>query len=215
VAVPRAVEDLGKAAAVIAVGLAVIVAVTLLTGGVVADSTGPDSLTFFNISVHATSAQVFLTGALCTWMLFAAVWLLTSGMRRSRLRTAELAEARRMRRERQRDEFGTTDRFAEPEGWADDEVHADRLAVDRIPVRGIPIGSASIGPGSTRATGAIGSTVSANSRFIGSIGSVDTSSVDIGLLGVAGKHLLGRSGFGDGDDPAAGQQPTEEPPGGQ
>lgn len=165
----------------VAVGLAVIAAIVLLTGGVVADSTGPDSLTFFDISVHATSAQVFLTGALCTWMLFAAVWLLTSGMRRSRLRSAELAEARRMRRAQRRNALGSADRFAEPEGWAGDEGHADRLAAGPTLVRGIPLGSAFIGPGTT---------------------------------GAAGRHPLDGSGFGDGDDPAAGQKSAEEPSGG-
>jgi hypothetical protein len=170
-----------KAAAVVAVGLAVIAAIVFLTGGVVADSTGPDSLTFFDISVHATSAQVFLTGALCTWMLFAAVWLLTSGMRRSRLRSAELAEARRMRRAQRRNAPGNADRFAEPEGWADDEADADRFAAGQTLVGGIPLGSAFVEPGTT---------------------------------GTAGQRPLDWSGFGDGDDPAAGQQPAEEPSGG-
>ena len=130
----------------VAVGLMVIAAVVVLTGGVVADSTGPDSLTFFDVSVRATSAQVFLTGALCTWMLFAAVWLLTNGVRRSRLRSAELAEARRMRRALRLDTLGTADRFAEPEGWAGDEVRAGRSAAGRIYVNGIPVGSAFAGP---------------------------------------------------------------------
>jgi hypothetical protein len=138
---------------VIAVGLAVIAVIVLLTGGVVADSTGPDSLNFFGILVHATTAQVFLTGALCTWMLFAAAWLLSSGMRRSRLRSAELSEARRTRRARRRNALGGADRLAEPQGWAGDELDADGLAAGRVLVRGIPLGSAFIGPGTTGAAG--------------------------------------------------------------
>lgn len=78
----------------IAVALAVIAAVILLTGGVVAESDIPDTLTFFGVSVRATSAQVFLTGAICTWALLAAAWLLAAGVRRSRERRAELARLR-------------------------------------------------------------------------------------------------------------------------
>jgi hypothetical protein len=73
------------------VGIAVIVAVILLTGGVVAGSNTPDTLTFFGVIVRTTSAQVFLTGAICTWALLAAAWLLSVGLRRSRERGEELA----------------------------------------------------------------------------------------------------------------------------
>ncbi len=77
--------------AVIAVAVAVIVAVVLVTGGVVAESNVPDTLQFFDVSVHTTSAQIFLTGAICTWALLAAAWLLSVGIRRSRARGAQLA----------------------------------------------------------------------------------------------------------------------------
>ncbi|MGH6657078.1 MAG: hypothetical protein ACRDVE_17975 [Actinocrinis sp.] len=80
--------------AVIAVAVAVIVAVVLLTGGVVAGSNVPDTLEFFGVSVHTTSAQVFLTGAICTWALLAAAWLLSAGIRRSRARGMQLASSR-------------------------------------------------------------------------------------------------------------------------
>jgi hypothetical protein len=76
---------------VIAVAVAVIAVVILLTGGVVADSDMPDTLAFFGVTVRTTSAQVFLTGAICTWALLAAAWLLTAGVRRSRERSAQLA----------------------------------------------------------------------------------------------------------------------------
>ncbi len=78
----------------IAVAVAVIGAVILLTGGVVAGSDVPDTLSFFGVTVHTTSAQIFLTGAICTWALLAAAWLLTAGIRRSRERGAQLASLR-------------------------------------------------------------------------------------------------------------------------
>lgn len=75
----------------IAVAVAVIMAVILLTGGVVAGSDVPGTLEFFGVTVRTTSAQIFLTGAICTWALLAAAWLLAAGIRRSRERGAELA----------------------------------------------------------------------------------------------------------------------------
>ena len=75
----------------IAVAVAVIVAVILLTGGVVAGSDIPGTLEFFGVTVRTTSAQIFLTGAICTWALLAAAWLLAAGIRRSRERGAQLA----------------------------------------------------------------------------------------------------------------------------
>lgn len=75
----------------VAVGVAVIVGVILVTGGVVAESTTPDTLAFFGVIVRTTSAQVFLTGAICTWALLAAAWLLSTGIRRSRERGEQLA----------------------------------------------------------------------------------------------------------------------------
>jgi hypothetical protein len=76
------------------VGVAVIVAVILVTGGVVAESNTPDTLAFFGVTVRTTSAQVFLTGAICTWALLAAAWLLSAGIRRSRERGEQLAALR-------------------------------------------------------------------------------------------------------------------------
>jgi hypothetical protein len=76
---------------VIAVAVAVIMAVILLTGGVVAGSDVPGTLEFFGVTVRTTGAQIFLTGAICTWALLAAAWLLAAGIRRSRERGAELA----------------------------------------------------------------------------------------------------------------------------
>ena len=78
----------------IAVAVAVIGAVILLTGGVVAGSEVPGTLSFFGVTVHTTSAQIFLTGAICTWALLAAAWLLTMGIRRSRQRGVQLASMR-------------------------------------------------------------------------------------------------------------------------
>jgi hypothetical protein len=77
--------------AVIAVAVAVIAAVILLTSGVVAGSDTPDTLVFFGVTVRTTGAQIFLTGAICTWALLAATWLLAVGVRRSRERGAQLA----------------------------------------------------------------------------------------------------------------------------
>ena len=75
----------------IAVAVVVIAAVVLVTGGVVAGSDTPETLAFFGVIVRTTSAQIFLTGAICTWALLAATWLLSVGIRRSRARGAELA----------------------------------------------------------------------------------------------------------------------------
>jgi hypothetical protein len=77
--------------AVIAVAVVVIAAVILVTGGVVAGSATPDTLAFFGVTVRTTGAQIFLTGAICTWALLAATWLLAVGIRRSRERGAQLA----------------------------------------------------------------------------------------------------------------------------
>lgn len=79
----------------IAVALGVIAAVLLLTVGIVTSAATPDYLTFFGASIRTTSAQIFLVGAICTWALLVASWLLTVGIRRSRERGAQLAEARR------------------------------------------------------------------------------------------------------------------------
>lgn len=81
----------------IAVALGVIAAVLLLAVGVVTATATPDSLTFFGASIRTTSAQVFLIGAICTWALLVASWLLMVGIRRSRERGADLAAARRQR----------------------------------------------------------------------------------------------------------------------
>ena len=37
-----------------------------------------------------TAAQIFLSGAICTWALFASLWLLSIGVRRSKERGVEL-----------------------------------------------------------------------------------------------------------------------------
>jgi hypothetical protein len=76
---------------VVAVGIAVIIAVIMVTGGVVAGSNNPDILAFYGVSVRTTTAQIFLTGAICTWALLAAAWLLCAGIRKSRERGMQLA----------------------------------------------------------------------------------------------------------------------------
>lgn len=79
----------------IAVAMGVILTVVLVAAGVVVQSNTPDMLGFLGVNVRTTTAQVFLTGAICTWALLAASWLLSSGIRRSRARGAELAANRR------------------------------------------------------------------------------------------------------------------------
>jgi hypothetical protein len=81
----------------IAVALAVIAGVVAVTCGVVADSNHADTLTFLGLMVKTTAAQIFLAGAICTWALFAAVWLLSVGVRRSRQRGLELRALRALR----------------------------------------------------------------------------------------------------------------------
>ena len=78
----------------IAVAVAVIAGVVAVTCGIVADSNHADTLTFLGVMVKTTAAQIFLTGAICTWALFAALWLLSLGVRRSKDRTVELRALR-------------------------------------------------------------------------------------------------------------------------
>jgi hypothetical protein len=78
----------------IAVAVAVIAGVVAVTCGIVADSNHADNLTFLGVMVKTTAAQIFLTGAICTWALFAALWLLSLGVRRSKERTVELRALR-------------------------------------------------------------------------------------------------------------------------
>jgi len=81
----------------IAVALAVIAGVVAVTCGIVADSNHADTLSFLGLMVKTTAAQIFLAGAICTWALFAAVWLLSVGVRRSRQRGLELRALRALR----------------------------------------------------------------------------------------------------------------------
>lgn len=78
----------------IAVAVAVIIGIVAVTCGIVADSNHPDSLAFLGVMVRTTAAQIFLAGAICTWALFAALWLLSAGIRRSRERGIELRALR-------------------------------------------------------------------------------------------------------------------------
>ena len=74
----------------IAVAVAVIIGVVAVTCGIVADSNHADTLTFLGLIVKTTAAQIFLAGAICTWALFASLWLLSVGIRRSKERSLEL-----------------------------------------------------------------------------------------------------------------------------
>lgn len=78
----------------IAVAVAVIAGVVAVTCGIVADSNHADTLAFLGVMVKTTAAQIFLSGAICTWALFAALWLLSLGVRRSKQRTLELRALR-------------------------------------------------------------------------------------------------------------------------
>lgn len=78
----------------IAVAIAVIAGVVAVTCGIVVDSNHADTLTFLGVMVKTTAAQIFLAGAICTWALFAALWLLSLGVRRSRERGIELRDLR-------------------------------------------------------------------------------------------------------------------------
>jgi hypothetical protein len=82
----------------IAVAIAVIAAVIAVTCGIVADSNHADTLTFLGLMVKTTAAQIFLAGAICTWALFASLWLLSVGVRRSKERGMELRLLKALRR---------------------------------------------------------------------------------------------------------------------
>lgn len=81
----------------IAVALAVIIGVVAVTCGIVADSNHADTLTFLGVMVKTTAAQIFLAGAICTWTLFASLWLLSVGVRRSKERGIELRALKALR----------------------------------------------------------------------------------------------------------------------
>jgi len=81
---------------------------------VVAESNTPDTLAFFGVAVRTTTAQIFLTGAICTWALLAAAWLLAAGIRRSRERGEQLTLLRGRAVDR-----GDGTACAEPAGLAD------------------------------------------------------------------------------------------------
>jgi len=79
----------------IAVATLLISAVVILTSGVVAaNSSSDDMLSVFGLSVRTTPSQIFLTGAICTWVLVAGMCMLRLGLRRSRLRRMELRHLR-------------------------------------------------------------------------------------------------------------------------
>lgn len=81
----------------IAVAVAVILGVVAVTCGIVADSNHADSLTFLGVMVKTTAAQIFLSGAICTWALFASLWLLSVGVKRSKERGIELRAIKTLR----------------------------------------------------------------------------------------------------------------------
>lgn len=81
---------MGRGGRMIAVAIAVIAGVVAVTCGIVADSNHADTLSFLGVMVKTTAAQIFLAGAICTWALFAAMWLLSVGIRRSKERGLEL-----------------------------------------------------------------------------------------------------------------------------
>lgn len=81
----------------IAVALAVIAGVIAVTCGIVADSNHADTLTFLGVMVRTTAAQIFLAGAICTWALFASLWLFSVGVRRSKERGIELRARKALR----------------------------------------------------------------------------------------------------------------------
>ena len=84
----------------IAVALAVIIGVVAMTCGIVADSNHADTLTFLGVMVKTTAAQIFLAGAICTWALFASLWLLSAGIKRSKDRGIELRALKALRARR-------------------------------------------------------------------------------------------------------------------
>ena len=84
----------------IAVALVVIIGVVAVTCGIVADSNHADTLTFLGLLVKTTAAQIFLAGAICTWALFASMWLLSVGIRRSKERGLELRLLKAVRKPR-------------------------------------------------------------------------------------------------------------------
>jgi hypothetical protein len=92
----------------IAVALVVIIGVVAVTCGIVADSNHADTLTFLGLIVKTTAAQIFLAGAICTWALFASMWLLSLGIRRSKERGLELRLLKAVRKPRLSGEAGAT-----------------------------------------------------------------------------------------------------------
>ena len=102
----------------IAVAIAVIAGVVAVTCGIVVDSNHADTLTFLGVMVKTTAAQIFLAGAICTWALFAALWLLSLGVRRSRERGIELRDLRAA-------QTGRAYRAISAAGLGDADMHMD------------------------------------------------------------------------------------------
>lgn len=90
----------------IAIALALIGLVVMITTGVAVSSSGDDHLAFLGIGVETTTAQVFLTGAIFAWLFVIALWLLRSGLQRSNTRCAQLAVRRARREEARRSSAG-------------------------------------------------------------------------------------------------------------
>jgi hypothetical protein len=112
----------------IAVALAVIISVVAVTCGIVADSNHADSLTFLGVMVKTTAAQIFLSGAICTWALFASLWLLSVGFRRSKERGIELRTIKALR-----SRGIATGLDAGPEADAEPTISLDALHTDFEP----------------------------------------------------------------------------------
>lgn len=90
----------------IALSLALIGVVVMITTGVAVSSSGDDHLTFLGVGVETTTAQVFLTGAIFAWLFVLALLLLRYGLQRSNTRCAQLA-VRRARRSSARGTSGS------------------------------------------------------------------------------------------------------------
>jgi hypothetical protein len=75
--------------------LVLIVLALVFGAGVVAGSQDPATLDFFNVSIGASGAGIFLAGAVTMLVLLSGIWLLQVGARRARRRRAEVKSLRR------------------------------------------------------------------------------------------------------------------------
>jgi hypothetical protein len=173
----------------IAVALVVIIGVVAVTCGIVADSNHADTLTFLGLMVKTTAAQIFLAGAICTWALFASMWLLSVGIRRSKERGLELRLLKAVRRSRLSGAVAVTD-----SAMGTDVSHLAGLS----PTTGPGNRADDQGMSASISFGAVGRADKTDADAIDAVGRADKTDADA----IDAAHEGGSTDSADSADPA-------------